>query len=100
MKGALVVCLCNLKPRKIAGTESQAMVLCVGDAGKSKLTFVTPPEGSKPGEQVTFDAFPGEAEAPKKMDKKKAWEAIQPVRVRSACAVCLVHSAWCTLRWH
>ena len=27
---------------------------------------------------MTWDGYPGEPETPKKMDKKKAWEAVQP----------------------
>ena len=46
---------CGLQARKIAGTESQAMVLCASDASKSKLGFVTPPEGSAPGELVSWE---------------------------------------------
>jgi len=76
--GARVVCICNLTPRKMAGIESQAMVLCASDAAKSALAFVTPPAASAPGERVTFEGYPGEPEAHKKMGKKKAWEAIQP----------------------
>ena len=89
VKGALVVCICNLKARKIAGTESQAMVLCASDADKSKLCFVTPPEGSAPGELVTWEGYPGAPEASKKMDKKKAWEAIQPLLATDASGVCV-----------
>ena len=78
VKGARVVCICNLKPRKMAGIESQAMVLCASDADKSKLAFVEPPAGAAPGDLVTWDGFPGAPETAKKMDKKKAWESIQP----------------------
>ena len=78
VKGARVVCICNLKPRKMAGIESQAMVLCASDADKSKLAFVEPPAGAAPGDLVTWEGFPGAPETAKKMDKKKAWESIQP----------------------
>ena len=59
VKGARVVCICNLKPRKMAGIESQAMVLCASDADKSKLAFVEPPAGAAPGDLVTWEGFPG-----------------------------------------
>lgn len=89
VKGAHVVCICNLKARKIAGIESQAMVLCASDASKSSLSFVTPPADSQPGELVRWEGFPGEPEAVKKMDKKKAWEEIQPLLGTDAKNVCV-----------
>lgn len=46
MLGAMVVVLTNLKPRKIAEYESQGMVLCAQTADKSKVEFLSPPEGS------------------------------------------------------
>ena len=94
VQGALVVCICNLKARKIAGTESQAMVLCASDASKSNLCFVTPPAGSVPGELVSWGAaYPGEFEVAKKMDKKKAWESIQPLLATDANGTCVYNGA-------
>jgi len=78
VNGALVVCICNLKPRKMAGIESQAMVLCASGKGKATLDFVLPPASSQPGERVTWEGYAGEPEPPKKMDKKKAWEEVMP----------------------
>ena len=90
VKGAMVVCICNLRARKIAGTESQAMVLCASDADKSKLCFVTPPPGSVPGEVVKWEGYPGEPEPnPKKIEKKKAWEAIQPLFATTSDGTCV-----------
>jgi methionine--tRNA ligase beta chain len=79
VNGASVVCICNLKARKMAGVESQGMVLCASDADKSKLCFVAPPAGAAPGERVVWEGYPGEPETAKKMEKKKAWEAVQPL---------------------
>ena len=39
---------------------------------------MTPPAGSKPGDRITWEGYPGEPQTPKKMDKDKAWEKIQP----------------------
>jgi len=78
VKGAAVVCICNLKARKLAGIASDGMVLCASDAEKKNLAFVLPPAGSKPGDRVAWAGFEGAPETPKQMDKKKAWEAIQP----------------------
>ena len=88
VKGAMVVVICNLKPKKMAGVESCGMVLCASDASKSKLCFVAPPPGAQPGERVTYEGYEGEPETAKKMDKKKGWEAIQPELNTDAKGVC------------
>jgi len=88
VKGAMVVVIANLKERNIGGMKSAGMVLCAGSADKTKLGFVTPPAGAAPGERVMFEGFEGEPESASKMDKKKAWEAIQPELNTSAEGVC------------
>ena len=88
VKGAMVVCICNLKPRKIGGMESAGMVLCAGNADKSQLGFVTPPAGAAPGERVSFEGYEGGPESASKMDKKKAWETIQPLLNTTPDGVC------------
>jgi len=93
VKGAMVVCICNLKTRKLGGMDSAGMVLCASNADKSKLGFVTPPAGAKAGERVGFEGFPGEPEAAKKMDKKKGWEAIQPLFHTTGDGVCCYKAA-------
>ena len=72
-----VVVAANLKPRKLANFMSNGMVLCATGAD-GKVEFVTPPEGAKVGERVTFAGFSGEAAAPSRMDKKKIFEAVAP----------------------
>ena len=72
--GARVVCICNLKARKLAGWESNGMVLCANDA--TSLSFVVPPEGTKPGDRITWEGYPGAPMEVKKMDKKKGWEGL------------------------
>ena len=91
--GAMVICICNLPARKMGGLESQAMVLCASDKDKTALCFVAPPEGSAPGDKVTWEGYPGEPEAPKKMQKKKAWEAVQPLLATSASGVAVYKEA-------
>eukprot|EP01132_Coremiostelium_polycephalum_P007991 gene7991-9833_t len=60
MVNSRVLVLCNLKPSKLRGVESQGMVLCASDAEHTKVEFVNPPEGAKIGERVTFANYPGE----------------------------------------
>lgn len=48
----LVLVVCNLKPAKLAGFESNGMVFCASSADKSKVEFVDPPAGAPPGARV------------------------------------------------
>jgi methionyl-tRNA synthetase len=57
MQGAMVVVLCNLKPRTLAEYVSQGMVLCAQPADASKIEFLSPPAGSQPGDIVTFEGY-------------------------------------------
>uniref|UniRef100_A0A8C3WYP2 Aminoacyl tRNA synthetase complex interacting multifunctional protein 1 n=1 Tax=Catagonus wagneri TaxID=51154 RepID=A0A8C3WYP2_9CETA len=75
MQNRMVILLCNLKPAKMRGVVSQAMVMCASSA--EKVEILAPPHGSVPGDRITFDAFPGEPD--KELNpKKKIWEQIQP----------------------
>jgi methionine--tRNA ligase beta chain len=82
VKGALVVVVCNLPPRPIAGVTSFGMVLCASEVdaagNKVKTEFVRPPAGARVGERIVFDAHPGEPEAANKIKKKKGWETCAP----------------------
>ena len=76
LQGARVLCVANMKPSKMRGVQSQAMVLAAtGPDGKVEL--VTPPEGSAVGERVTFEGYDGEPDL-QLNPKKKIFEAIQP----------------------
>ncbi|XP_007054459.3 aminoacyl tRNA synthase complex-interacting multifunctional protein 1 isoform X2 [Chelonia mydas] len=75
MQNRMVVLLCNLKPAKMRGVVSQAMVMCA--SSPEKVEILAPPSGAVPGERITFEGFPGEPE--KELNpKKKIWEQIQP----------------------
>lgn len=75
MQNRMVILLCNLKPAKMRGILSQAMVMCA--SSPEKVEILAPPTGSVPGDRITFDAFPGEPD--KELNpKKKIWEQIQP----------------------
>ena len=76
MLGARVVVVANMKPAKMRGVESAAMVLCgVGADGKTEL--VTPPDTVPAGTRVVFEAFPGEPDDVLN-PRKKIFETIQP----------------------
>jgi aminoacyl tRNA synthase complex-interacting multifunctional protein 1 len=85
MQGRYVVVVCNLKPVKMRGIKSCAMVLAASprlkegeeDHHAGPVELVTPPEGSKAGERVFFEGWKGESEGVLN-PKKKVWETIQP----------------------
>ncbi|NWW48765.1 AIMP1 protein, partial [Pedionomus torquatus] len=75
MQNRMVVLLCNLKPAKMRGVVSQAMVMCA--SSPEKVEILAPPPGAVPGDRITFEGFPGDPE--KELNpKKKIWEQIQP----------------------
>uniref|UniRef100_A0A9L0SAW2 Aminoacyl tRNA synthetase complex interacting multifunctional protein 1 n=1 Tax=Equus caballus TaxID=9796 RepID=A0A9L0SAW2_HORSE len=75
LQNRMVILLCNLKPARMRGVLSQAMVMCA--SSPEKVEILAPPDGSVPGDRITFDAFPGEPD--KELNpKKKIWEQIQP----------------------
>lgn len=57
----MVVVLCNLKPRKMGtGWESKGMIMCAETENKSAVELLAPPEGSQPGDLVSFVGYPRE----------------------------------------
>ncbi|GAB1319284.1 G4 quadruplex nucleic acid binding protein [Madurella fahalii] len=85
MQGRKVVVVCNLKPVKMRGIKSCAMVLAASprlkdgepDDHKGPVELVTPPADAKAGERVYFEGWQGD---PEKVlnPKKKIWETFQP----------------------
>lgn len=57
MQNRLVVILCNLKPAKLRGILSEAMVMCASTPEKVEL--LSPPLNSLPGDRITFAKYPG-----------------------------------------
>lgn len=57
----MVVLLCNLKPSKLRGVLSEAMVLCASTPEKVEL--LVPPANAAIGDRVTVDGFSGEPAA-------------------------------------
>ncbi|KAI2625154.1 hypothetical protein GGS21DRAFT_531547 [Xylaria nigripes] len=85
MQGRKVVVVANLKPVKMRGIKSCAMVLAASprlkegeaDDHKGPVELVTPPADSKAGERVCFEGWRGEPEGVLN-PKKKIWETFQP----------------------
>ena len=60
--GSRVVCVANMKPSKMRGVESTAMVLC-GTNAEGKTEPVHPPEGAANGTRLLCEGFSGEPDA-------------------------------------
>src|SRR3569833_136992 len=85
MQGRKVVVVCNLKPVKMRGIKSAAMVLAASPKLKEgevadhsgPVELVNPPPTAKAGERVYFEGWKGDPE--KQLNpKKKVWEMFQP----------------------
>ena len=86
MQGRKVVVVCNLKPVKMRGIKSSAMVLAASprlkegevDDHKGPVELVAPPEGAKAGERVFFEGWGDSKPEGQLNPKKKVWETFQP----------------------
>ena len=78
MTDSLCVVLCNLRAKKLGGFPSHGMVLCGETPDKSAVELLMPPEGSQPGDLITFA---GQGRDPPaqlhKDDKKNPWFKIK-----------------------
>ncbi|GAB0090869.1 aminoacyl tRNA synthase complex-interacting multifunctional protein 1 [Sergentomyia squamirostris] len=75
MQNRLVVILCNLKPAKMRGVTSEAMVMCA--SSPDKVEILSPPEGSIPGDLVSCTGFQRSPDA-QLNPKKKIFETCAP----------------------
>jgi len=57
--GKMVLVVCNLKPAKMRGIESEGMVLCAvsGAEENKRLELINPPENSQVGEMVCVENY-------------------------------------------
>uniref|UniRef100_A0A8C2D021 Tyrosine--tRNA ligase n=1 Tax=Cyprinus carpio TaxID=7962 RepID=A0A8C2D021_CYPCA len=78
LQDRLVVLLCNLKPQKMRGIESQAMLLCASIEGEPrKVEPLDPPEGSAPGDRVYVEGYESGKPDDELKPKKKVFEKLQ-----------------------
>lgn len=75
MQNRMVVALCNLKPAKMRGILSEAMVMCASTP--DKVEILAPPEGSVPGDLVHIEGYPRVPDAVMN-PKKKIFETVAP----------------------
>ena len=82
LEGRSVVILANLKPRNMRGIKSNGMLLCASNEEHTVVEPLSPPEGAAIGERVFFGedgAAQSDAALPNQLQKKKYWEACQPL---------------------
>ncbi|XP_077929582.1 tyrosine--tRNA ligase, cytoplasmic isoform X3 [Halichoerus grypus] len=78
LQDRLVVVLCNLKPQKMRGVESQGMLLCASTEGADrKVEPLDPPAGSAPGERVFVKGYEKGQPDEELKPKKKVFEKLQ-----------------------
>lgn len=75
LKDRTVVLLCNLKPVKMRGITSEAMVMCA--SCENGVEVLIPPENSNPGDLVFCDGYNRNPDAVMN-PKKKIFETVAP----------------------
>ncbi|XP_017474377.1 PREDICTED: aminoacyl tRNA synthase complex-interacting multifunctional protein 1 [Rhagoletis zephyria] len=75
MQNRLVVVLCNLKPAKMRGVTSEAMVMCASTP--DKVEVLSPPAGAVPGDLVHCEGYTRQPDT-QLNQKKKIFETCAP----------------------
>eukprot|EP00057_Strongylocentrotus_purpuratus_P009069 XP_011663543.1 PREDICTED: aminoacyl tRNA synthase complex-interacting multifunctional protein 1 isoform X2 [Strongylocentrotus purpuratus] len=77
MQDRMVILCCNLKPAKMRGILSQAMVMCA--SSPDKVEILSPPSDAVPGDRVCCEGYEMSESFPVQMNpKRKIFERIQP----------------------
>lgn len=91
MQNRVVVVLCNLKPAKMRGVTSEAMVMCASTP--EKVEVLTPPPGSVPGDLVHCEGYDRKPDA-QMNPKKKIFETVAPdLRTNNQLVACYKDAA-------
>ena len=75
MQDRMAVLLCNLKPSKMRGIMSEAMVMCASTP--EKVEILSPPPGCKPEDPVQVEGYTRNPDA-QLNPKKKIFETCAP----------------------
>ncbi|XP_063912934.1 aminoacyl tRNA synthase complex-interacting multifunctional protein 1 [Zophobas morio] len=75
LRDRVVMLLCNLKPVKMRGITSEAMVMCA--SSEKGVEVLVPPEGCSPGEAVHCEGYTRQPD-PVMNPKKKIFETVAP----------------------
>ena len=63
LENRMVVLMCNLKPSKLRGILSEAMVMAASNADGTVVELLDPPVGSAIGDKVTVQGYDGQPDA-------------------------------------
>ena len=74
MQDRKVLVVCNMKPQKLVGFESNGMVLAA--KGEGKVELVEPPADTPIGERVFIEGLTGEPASSTQVKKKKIFEEV------------------------
>jgi len=78
LDGRLGVFLCNLKPVKMRGIESTAMLMCASRDDPRAVEPLDPPSSAAIGERVLVEGFETGTPDAQLNPKKKVWEKLAP----------------------
>lgn len=77
LSGRMVVLMCNLKPSKLRGITSEAMVMCASNASGDVVELLEPPASALIGERVIAPGFDqGAPDAVLNASKAKFFQAV------------------------
>uniref|UniRef100_A0A182K4Y2 tRNA-binding domain-containing protein n=1 Tax=Anopheles christyi TaxID=43041 RepID=A0A182K4Y2_9DIPT len=86
MQDRMVVALCNLKPAKMRGILSEAMVMCASTP--DRVEILAPPEGAVQGDLVHVEGYPRVPDVVMN-PKKKIFETVAPdLKTNSELVAC------------
>lgn len=92
MKDRMVVVMCNLKPAKMRGVTSEAMVMCASTP--EKVEVLSPPQSAVPGDLVHCEGFIRNPE-PQLNPKKKIFETCAPdLTTNDSLQACYKGTPW------
>ncbi|XP_025837305.1 aminoacyl tRNA synthase complex-interacting multifunctional protein 1-like isoform X2 [Agrilus planipennis] len=92
LKDASVVVLCNLKPVKMRGVTSEAMVMCA--SSPESVEVLIPPSGAVPGDPVECDGY-NRSPDPIMNPKKKIFETVAPdLHTNDLLQACYKNTPW------
>lgn len=92
MKDRMVVVMCNLKPAKMRGVTSEAMVMCASTP--EKVEVLSPPATAVPGDLVHCEGYVRNPE-PQLNPKKKVFETCAPdLTTNDSLQACYKGTPW------
>ncbi len=88
LQDRLGVFMCNLKPIRMRGIESRAMLMCASRDDPREVEPLDPPKTSKPGDRVFFEGYEKGTPDDELKPKKKIWEKLQADLMVNADGIC------------